>query len=174
LIEKSIKSPNEIEPENRLENTNLINQFLSEKASFENNFFIVVGSNNSINSVLPNDVNKLAIHSSKLLFVVLENKNSPENQDFILQNKAYLNAVSSQNKKVIQNYYVDQKLLIDNDEFTFSDEFDNSYIFDAPKKSNFNGGIVFPKLNNEVNPKSVNSLDIGIVSSIGYIFFFKS
>ncbi|CAM3767963.1 hypothetical protein FLBR109950_00240 [Flavobacterium branchiophilum] len=167
LIEKSIKSPHEIKPENRLESPNLIHQFLTEKGSFENNFLIVVGSNNSINSVLPNDVNQLATNSSKLLFVVLENKNTDENQNFILQNKAYLNAASSQNKKVIQNYYVDQKLLIDNDELAFSDEFDNSYIFDAPTKSNFNGGIVFPKLDNQINPKSVNiAIDSILVKTI--------
>ena len=167
LIEKSIKSPNEIPTENSLENNNSINQFLSDEANFENNFFIVVGANNSINSLLPDDVNKLTKNSAKLLFVTLENKNSPEIQDFILQNKAYLNLASSQSKKFIQNYYVDQKLLIENDEFAFSDEFDNSYIFDAPKKSNFNGGIVFPKLDNEINPKSVNTaIDSILVKTI--------
>ena len=138
-----------------------------DEASFENNFFIVVGANNSINSLLPDDGNKLTKNSAKLLFVTLENKNSPEIQDFILQNKAYLNLASSQSKKFIQNYYVDQKLLIDNDEFAFSDEFDNSYIFDAPTKSNFNGGIVFPKLDNEINPKSVNTaIDSILVKTI--------
>jgi hypothetical protein len=157
LIEKSIKTPNEIKSENILENNHSINQFLSSEATFENNFFIVVGANSSINSFLPDEVTKLTKNSAKLLFVSLENKNSPEIQDFILQNKSYLNQVSNQNKKVIQNYYVDQKLLVENDEFAFSDEFDNSYIFDAPKKSNFNGGIVFPKLDNQINPKSVNT-----------------
>ncbi|PDS26408.1 type VI secretion system protein TssR domain-containing protein [Flavobacterium branchiophilum] len=167
LIEKSIKSPNEIPTENTLENNNSINQFLSDEATFENNFFIVVGANNAINSLLPDDVNKLTKNSTKLLFVTLENKNTPEIQDFILQNKAYLNLASSQSKKFIQNYYVDQKLLIENDEFAFSDEFDNSYIFDAPKKSNFNGGIVFPKLDNEINPKSVNTaIDSILVKTI--------
>ncbi len=134
-----------------------INQFLSDTVSFENNFFIVVGSNNSITTLLPDDVNKLTRNSSKFLFIVLENKFNESNQDFILQNKSYLNTVSNANKKFIQNYYVDQKLLTENDEFVFSDEFDNTYIFDAPLKSNFNGGIVFPKINQEINPKTVNS-----------------
>lgn len=157
LIEKSIKNPNEIKPENILDNNNSINQFLSDQANFENNFFIVVGANNSINSLLPNDLSKMAMNSSKLLFITLENKNTAEIQDFILQNKSYLNLASDQNKKFIQNYYVDQKLLTESDEFAFSDEYDNSYVFDAPKKSNFNGGIVFPKLDNEINAKSVNT-----------------
>lgn len=167
LIEKSIKSPNEIPSENSLENYNSINQFLSDEANFENNFFIVVGANNAINSLLPDDPTKLTKNSAKLLFVSLENKNTAEIQDFILQNKAYLNLASSQNKKYIQNYYVDQKLLIENDEFAFSDEFDNSYIFDGPKKSNFNGGIVFPKLDHEINPNSVNTaIDTILVKTI--------
>jgi hypothetical protein len=159
LIEKSIKNPEEIESNNSFtigNNTN-INQFLSNTVSFENNFFIVVGSNNSITTLLPDDVTKLTRNSSKFLFIVLENKYNQDNQDFILQNKSYLNTVSSSNKKFIQNYYVDQKLLIENDGFVFSDEFDNAYIYDAPLKSNFNGGIVFPKLNKEINPKTVNS-----------------
>ena len=157
LIEKSIKSSNEIETENILDNNNSINQFLSDQANFENNFFIIVGSNSSIYSILPNDLNKMLMNSAKLLFITLENKNTTEIQDFILQNKSYLNLASDLNKKFIQNYYVNQKMLIDNDEFTFSDEYDNSYIFDAPLKSNFNGGIVFPKLDSEINPKSVNT-----------------
>lgn len=157
LIEKSIKSSNEIETENILDNNNSINQFLSDQANFENNFFIIVGSNSAIYSILPNDLSKMVMNSAKLLFITLENKNTTEIQDFILQNKSYLNLASDLNKKFIQNYYVDQKMLIDNDEFTFSDEYDNSYIFDAPLKSNFNGGIVFPKLDSEINPKSVNT-----------------
>jgi hypothetical protein len=156
LIEKSIKKQEEIDPKYLLKNNNSINQFFNENASFENNFIIIAGSNNSINNLLPNDVSKLILNSFKILFVVLENKNNPEDQNFILQNKAYINEASDRNKKFIQNYHVEQKLIVENDEFIMSDENDNTYIFDAPKKSNFIGGIIFPKLNKEINPKSVN------------------
>lgn len=158
LIEKSIKSPEEIESKNVLPANNNVNlnQFLSDKNTYENTFFIIAGTNTSIHSILPNDTNKLIKNSAKILFIVLENKNSIENQSLILQNKSYLNTASSNNKKFIRNYYVDLKLLREADEFTFSDEFDNSYIFDAPLKSNFNGGIVFPKYDKDINPKTVN------------------
>lgn len=157
LIEKSIKTPEEISKENILPNNNNgISQFLSSDANFENNFFILAGLDNSINSTLPDSFNALAKNNAKLLFILFGNENTADNQDFILQSKMYLNEASNANKRNIQNYYVDPKLVIKNDEFTYNGEYDNDYIYNAPLKSNFNGGIVFPKLNSELTPETIN------------------
>jgi hypothetical protein len=157
LIEKSIKTPDEISKENILPNNNSsISQFLSSDTNFENNFFILAGLDGSINNTLPDSFNMLAKNNAKLLFILFGNENTSDNQDFILQSKMYLNEASSANKSNIQNYYIDPKLVTKNDEFIYNGEFDNDYIYDAPLKSNFNGGIVFPKLNEELTPETIN------------------
>ena len=165
LIEKSIKTPEEISKENILPNNNNgISQFLSSDVNFENNFFILAGLDNSINSTLPDSFNALAKNNAKLLFILFGNENTADNQDFILQSKMYLNEASNANKRNIQNYYVDPKLVIKNDEFTYNGEYDNDYIYNAPLKSNFNGGIVFPKLNGELTPETINKAIDSVIS----------
>lgn len=167
MLEKSIKNPEKIDQKNIMSaKISTVNDFLSNEESFENNFFIVAGANNTISSILPNDKKRLVGNNAKIIFIVLENKNTAEIQDFILQSKSYLNEVSNNNKEFIKKYYVDQKQLIENDEFVFSDEYDNAYVFDAPLRSNFNGGIVFPKLNSEINPKSINKAIDTILSKM--------
>ena len=165
LIEKSIKTPEEISKENILSNNNTsISQFLSPEANFENNFFILTGLDGSINTVLPDSFSMLAKNNAKLLFILFGNENNADNQDFILQSKMYLSEASSANKKNIQNYYVDPKLITKNDEFTYNGETDNDYIYNAPLKSNFNGGIIFPKLNSELTPETINKAIDSVIS----------
>ncbi|MCC9073876.1 hypothetical protein LNQ49_20025 [Flavobacterium sp. F-65] len=165
LIEKSIKTPDEITRENILPNNdNGISQFLSSDVNFENNFFILAGLDNSINSALPDSFNILAKNNAKLLFVLFGNENTADNQDFILQSKMYLNEASNANKRNIQNYYVDPKLVTKNDEFTYNGENDNDYVYNAPLKSNFNGGIIFPKLNGELTPETINKAIDSVIS----------
>jgi hypothetical protein len=165
LIEKSIKTPDEITKENTLRNSNNgISQFLSSDVNFENNFFILAGLDSSINATLPDSFNMLAKNNAKLLFILFGNENTSDNQDFILQSKMYLNEASNANKKNIQNYYVDPKLIAKNDEFIYTGEFDNDYIYDAPLKSNFNGGILFPKLNGELTPETINKAIDSVIS----------
>ncbi|WP_316633168.1 type VI secretion system protein TssR domain-containing protein [uncultured Flavobacterium sp.] len=165
LIEKSIKTPQEISKENTLLSNNIdISQFLSSETNFENNFFILTGLDGSINSVLPDSFSILAKNNVKLLFILFGNENNSDNQDFILQSKLHLSDASSANKKNIQNYYVDPKLIAKNDEFTYNGEVDNEYIYNAPLKSNFNGGIIFPKLNSELTPETINKAIDSVVS----------
>lgn len=165
LIEKSTKTPDEISEENILpRGKNDIGQFLSQDANFENNFFILAGLDNSINSTLPDSFNMLAKNNAKLLFILFTNQNTSENQDFISQSKMYLDEASSANKKFIQNYYVDPKLITKSDEFTYTGEVDNDYIYNAPLKSNFNGGILFPKLNGELAPETINKAIDSVIS----------
>lgn len=157
LIEKSIKTPDKISKENILPNNNSdITQFLSSDANFENNFFILAGADSSINNTLPDSFNLMATNNAKLLFILFGNENTSDNQDFILQSKMYLNEASNANKSNIKNYYVDPKLITKNDEFIYDGEFDNDYIYDAPLRSNFNGGILFPKLNGELSAETIN------------------
>jgi hypothetical protein len=157
LIEKSIKTPDEITKENIVPNNNTgISHFLSSETNFENNFLILAGADSSINSTLPDSFSILAKNNTNLLFILFGNENTAHSQDFILQSKMYLNDASNANKKNIQNYYVDPKLIVKNDEFTYTGEFDNDYIYDAPLRSNFNGGILFPKLNGELTAESIN------------------
>lgn len=165
LIEKSIKTPDEILDENILRNSNTnISQFLSSETNFENNFFILTGLDGSINNVLPDSFNILAKNNAKILFIIFKNENNSDNQDFILQSKMYLSEASSANKKNIQNYYVDPKLIAKNDEFIYNGDVDNDYIYDAPLKSNFNGGIIFPKLNGELTPETINKAIDSVIS----------
>lgn len=157
LIEKSIKTPDEIPTENILPNNyGNISEFLSSDVNFENNFFILAGLNSGINNTLPDSFSTLAKNNAKLLFILFENENTADNQDFILQSKMYLNEASEANKKNIQNYYVDPKLITKNDELIYNGEYDNDYIYDAPLKSNFNGGILFPKLSGQLTPETIN------------------
>jgi len=165
LIEKSIKTPDEISSGNMLSNSKTdIGRFLSSETNFENNFFILAGSDSSINSVLPDSFNLLARNNAKLLFILFENENTVNNQDFILQSKMYLNEASNANKRYVENYYVDPKLITKNDEFNYTGASDNDYIYDAPQKSNFNGGILFPKLNKELTPETINKAIDTIIS----------
>jgi len=165
LIEKSIKTPDEILDENILPRSNTnISQFLSSETNFENNFFILTGLDGSINNVLPDSFNILAKNNAKLLFILFKNENNSDNQDFILQSKMYLSEASNANKKNIQNYYVDPKLIAKNDEFIYNGDVDNDYIYDAPLKSNFNGGIIFPKLNGELTPETINKAIDSVIS----------
>ncbi|WP_281322571.1 type VI secretion system protein TssR domain-containing protein [Flavobacterium aestivum] len=165
LIEKSIKTPDEITKENiSYNNISDISKYWSSDISFENNFFILAGSHSTVNSTLPDSFNVLAKNNAKLLFILFENENTAENQDFILQSKMYLNEASNANKRVIQNYYVDPKLIIKNDQFIYNGESDNNYIYDAPLKSNFNGGILFPKLNGELTPITINKAIDSIIN----------
>ncbi|MBS7253666.1 type VI secretion system protein TssR domain-containing protein [Flavobacterium branchiicola] len=165
LIEKSIKTPDEILKENIVPNNNTnISQFLSSETNFENNFFILTGLEGSINNVLPDSFSNLAKNNAKLLYIIFRNENDSENQDFILQSKMYLSEASNANKRNIQNFYVDPKLIAKNDEFTYNGDTDNDYIYNAPLKSNFNGGIVFPKLNNELTPESINKAIDTVIS----------
>lgn len=165
LIEKSIKTPDEILDENILPRSNTnISQFLSSETNFENNFFILTGLDGSINNILPDSFNILAKNNAKILFILFKNENNSDNQDFILQSKMYLSEASSANKKNIQNYYVDPKLIAKNDEFIYNGDVDNDYIYDAPLKSNFNGGIIFPKLNGELTPETINKAIDSVIS----------
>lgn len=165
LIEKSIKTPDEITKENILPNNNSgISQFLSSDTNFENNFFILAGADGSINTTLPDSFNMLAKNNAKLLFILFGNENTSDNQDFISQSKMYLNEASNANKQNIQNYYVDPKLITKNDELTYTGESNNDYIYDAPLKSNFNGGILFPKLNEELTPETINKAIDSIIT----------
>ena len=165
LIEKSIKTPEEITKENILTGNNTdISKFLSSETNFENNFFILTGLDGSINSVLPESFSILAKNNVKLLFILFGNENNADNQDFILQSKMYLSEASNANKRNIQNYYVDPKLIAKNDEFTYNGEVDNEYLYNAPLKSNFNGGIIFPKLNSELTPETINKAIDSVIS----------
>ncbi|WP_124020594.1 type VI secretion system protein TssR domain-containing protein [Flavobacterium tructae] len=165
LIEKSIKTPEEITKDNILPNNNInITQFLSAGPNYENNFFILAGLDGSINTVLQDNMSALAKNNAKLLYILFRNENSSDNQDFISQSKAYLSDASNANKKYIQNYYVDPKLVPKNDEFVYNGEADNEYIYNAPLKSNFNGGIVFPKLNGELTPETINKAIDTVIS----------
>lgn len=165
LIEKSIKTPDEILKENILPNNNTnISQFLNSETNFENNFFILTGLEGSINNVLPDSFNILAKNNAKLLYIIFRNENNSDNQDFILQSKMYLSEASNANKRNIQNYYVDPKLIAKNDEFIYNGDVDNDYIYDAPLKSNFNGGIIFPKLGGELTPETINKAIDSVIS----------
>lgn len=135
---------------NVIDNQNLIK-------NFENNIVLVVGETN-LNFNMPNNrqlLYDLSKVSARLLFFQLENRSDKRYQDFILEAKLIIDDVGHQYRDYISNYIVENKELLDKNLFVSIDANDNNiYLHDAPQNSMYTGGIVFPKINKKLSPKS--------------------
>ncbi len=126
--------------------------------NFENNFFIVVGDKEQID--LYNRINlmkRMALKSSTLLFVQMNNEIDEHYQNYILKAKESMAELGEHYNSFIRRYTVDNNLIVQNNSLkSIESKTDNIYIYDAPKNSRFNGGIIFPKINESLAPLSLN------------------
>ncbi|SNQ45119.1 type VI secretion system protein TssR domain-containing protein [Cellulophaga lytica] len=135
----------------------LANNFNTNK-SFENNFFIIAGSSGNYNlDKQEHLIEKMALYSSKLLFVQLQNRSNESYQNNLLLAKEILSEASKNYNNHIENYIIDNNLTVSkNSLINLEAENSNIYVYDAPKNSLFNGGIIFPSINNSIEPKALS------------------
>ena len=130
----------------------------STNKSFENNIVLIFGEE-SLNFNLEKNtiINDLSKFSTQLLFLQLDNKADDKHQDYILKAKQVLDITGKKYYKFITNYIIENEIAAKKNEFISleSDE-NNIYIYNAPKKSIYNGGLVFPKMNSSLSPVAFN------------------
>lgn len=149
-----------------------IDKMLSEKSSvkrnFENNFFIIMGSQEQIDlSNYSRLMNRMASKSSALLFVQTNNRIDNSYQNYILRAKETMAVLGESYNSFIRRYTVDNSLVVQNNSLkNIESEKDNIYIYDAPINSRFNGGIVFPKINETLAPISLNIAIDSVLNNI--------
>ncbi|MCL5244940.1 hypothetical protein M4I21_03920 [Cellulophaga sp. 20_2_10] len=137
--------------------------------SFENNFFIIAGSTGNYNLDKQDYlIEKMALKSSKLLFVQLQNRSNESSQNNLLLAKEILSNASNNYNSYIENYIIDNNLTISKNSLkSIEAENSNIYIYDAPNNSLFNGGIIFPSINMDIEPKALTTaLDTILVNTI--------
>lgn len=135
--------------------------------NFENNLFIIVGNNEKYQ--ISEEVRELmAQKSSKLLLIQLNNNTSPEYQNYLLETKELLDESSKAYDEYIANYIADNKLIAKEGTMTnIASAKDNMYVYDAPAKSLYNGGLIFPQVGNFI---SAESLGIAVDSVLAKSF----
>ncbi len=151
-----------IQKGNALNTEQAIRKTLSHKSNvnknFENNFFIIVGNTEPID--LYNQTNllkKMAVKSSTLLFVQTNNEINDAYQNYILRAKESMSLLGRYYNLFMRKFTVDNNLIVSNNSLkNITSDTDNIYVYDAPKNSRFNGGIIFPKINEELSPLSLN------------------
>ncbi|CAA0156952.1 type VI secretion system protein TssR domain-containing protein [Tenacibaculum maritimum] len=167
FLQEVVDTPGRLKEYGRLGVKEAVNDILLEKdqkgKNFENNFFIIVGSKGraSLNNY-PEVIRKLSVKSAKLLFVQLENNIQDDYQNYLLNAKETMSETGEGYNVFIENFIVDNSLIVGHNSLkNIPSETDNIYIYDAPKNSLFNGGIIFPKINEKL---SIASLDIAVDS----------
>lgn len=155
-----VEKPTETNTEGISKNLDFALERSKLSPSFENNFIIIVGEDQLDFSVNRNSnlIQDLAETSSKILFFQLENKPDNRHQNYILQAKRILDTVGNTHARFLKDYTVDNKLVKQSNIFTkLSLEEDNAYLYDAPKNSVYNGGLVFPKINQQLTPSTFDA-----------------
>ena len=137
-----------------------------EGNDFENNIMLIMGNDSSgLDLDLDSDddvLYDLAKLPVRLLFFQLENTTSKKHQDFVLQAKQILDNIGNQYSEYVTDYIIENKQLLKKNLFIALDSKDNNiYLYDAPNRSMYTGGIVFPKINHTLNP---TSFDIAVDS----------
>lgn len=133
--------------------------------TFDKNLFIILGSNQNLN-IRKSLITKAGQELGSFLFVQTKRSYETPYQDFILQAKSMLDALSHQYVNHIGNYIVDDKLIkpelfrnIETDEA-------NIFLFDVPSQSLSAGGILFPKgrglLHNTALEVALDSINLNI------------
>ncbi len=125
---------------------------------FEDNIFLIFGTTKGmLFKNKPELTELLAKHSSQLLFVQITSSEENTYQDFILDAKNILDDTGKEYNNFIENYMVDNSLVVQNNSaINLVSENDNIYIYNAPKQSLYNGGIVFPKIDTYTLPASID------------------
>ncbi len=138
--------------------------------SFSNNIIMIVGEKkfNNIHD-FEQLTKKIALSSSRLIFYQLENKSTPEYQDYMLQAKQILSLVGSKYAAFLKAYTVENKLVKKNHIFINIPSKDNIYVYDSPENSIYQGGLVFPKINQQLDPASFDiALDAVLSKTIKF------
>ena len=162
FIQKIADRDNSLKKYRDLDLTQAISSSLSDATflnkNFQTNFFIISGSNNLYNLNQQDKILRdMTLKSSIALFIQLDNKLDESYQNYLLYAKEVLAKLSYYRNSFIKNYIVDSDLVINNNTFkNIPAENSNLYIYDAPKNSLYNGGIVFPSINQSIEPASVS------------------
>jgi len=100
----------------------------------------------------------MAQNSAIVLFAQIENNPDGASQNFLLYAKEILSKIGKYRTAHLENYIVDNQLITeDNSLKNIADEQMNIYVYDAPKNSLFNGGLVFPQLYQRLTPAALNT-----------------
>ncbi len=127
-----------------------------KSGDFENNIVLIAGEKNlEINFEGSELFYELSRSLSRLLFFQLENTADNAHQDFVLKSKRVLKEVSGQYRAYMSDFIIENKNFKKEDFYTFlPSDTDNIYLLDAPEYSLYTGGIVFPKINQNLTPLS--------------------
>ncbi|MBL4746752.1 MAG: hypothetical protein JKY08_10335 [Flavobacteriaceae bacterium] len=138
--------------------------------SFTNNMIMIVGAKKFKNlNDLERISEKLALTSSRLIFYQLENNSNKDYQDYILQSKRILSSVGEKFASFMKGYTVENRLVKKEHIFAKIPAKDNMYIYDAPENSVSQGGLVFPKINELLDPTSFDmALDTVLSKTIRF------
>lgn len=131
--------------ENNLENAirqNLKNY--SPSGSFENNLFIVLGTNQDLN-IAPQLIDNVVRQSGKFLFVQIKNQLNASYQDFLLLAKEALDNSERSYHDYMSNFIVEHHLVKSGGFARLDADNTNIFLYDAPARSLVNGGMLFPQ-----------------------------
>ncbi|WP_428740654.1 type VI secretion system protein TssR domain-containing protein [Tenacibaculum sp.] len=138
-----------------------IDNFSDDKKRFENNFFIIASSRENSNDVSKQKdsfFEKIAKKSPKIIFAQLDSDKSAKSQNYILGSKEFLYKTGKFYNEFIKNFIVDNKIIVEHNILkNISTDEDNVYVYDAPDNSLFNGGVVFPGIENTLTPVSLET-----------------
>lgn len=114
------------------------------KTAFDKNLFIILGSSQNL-KIRKNLIAQAGQELGSFLFVQTKRSYETPYQDFVLQAKSMLDALSQQYVNHIGNYIVDDKLIKPELFRNLETDEANIFLFDVPSRSLSAGGILFPK-----------------------------
>lgn len=120
----------------------------------ESNVLIVAGSNaySVDNDEIEQLSTQLAKSFTRILFWKVQNDISEESTNFILFAKAMLYKVGHAFSVFKRHYIADFNLYHESNMLKLINEINNVYLFDSPAHSMYQGGVAFPKINEEFHP----------------------
>lgn len=126
--------------------------------SFTNNIIIVSGEKQFFTPPNIRSITyRLGQTSSRIIFYQLESGLDNTHQEYILRAKYLLDRVSENHASFIRAFTVENKLVKNENSFTNIPAEDNIYVYDAPDNSTYQGGLVFPKINNVLSATSFDT-----------------
>ncbi len=138
-----------------------------DQQSFENNIMLVVGSKKYKEGDNYKElIKKLTTNSSKVIFFQLESGIEDEYQDFILQSKILLANVANHYTEYIKGYNVDYNLIKPENTFSSIESNVNTFMFDSPKNSSYQGAIVFPSIDKRSSPQDFEIIVDSLITKI--------
>ncbi len=149
------KAPRETETDSSITDS-FYNVLGGDNQSFENNIMIVVGSKKyklTGKEKYKDLIKKLTTNSSRIVFFQIDSGVEEDYQNFILQSKILLANVANHYTEYIKGYNVDYNLIKPDNTFSNLEGNGNTFIFDSPKNSSYQGAIVFPSIDERSTPQ---------------------